>query len=184
MVAKPCKRVDVKKFVQPANPKRFALILQFATKMVKHCSIFSCVWSDCEFVVFLSLLLSFLFICSRLVELISVSFFKTLTSKGLPLKVNKLSIVVIRTNFCVGSDISWKKSTDYMLHSFTLGWACGIFTTPWQKHDLSTGHSSSENFIGNSGGNFQHLAGFVFQNLCSACYVQLTAKLQKSCNVF
>jgi len=115
-----------------ADPNGFAFNLQqkwpHTAPFLKHDHVWSgnqLVWNDHTFVVFLSLVLSitsFSFICSPLVELISVSFSKTLGPERLPLEAKK-KITSIQTGFCVGSEISWKKSLDYVLCSSMLGWA-------------------------------------------------------------
>jgi len=115
-----------------ADPNGFAFNLQqkwpHTAPFLKHDHVWSgnqLVWNDHTFVVFLSLVLSitsFFFICSPLVELISVSFSKTLGPERLPLEAKK-KITSIQTGFCVGSEISWKKSLDYVLCSSMLGWA-------------------------------------------------------------
>ena len=119
-------RVDVRKFVQPADPNGFVFFdlrqkWQNIAPFSKHNQVWSSnqrVWNDRAFVVFLSLLsstTSFPLVCSPPVELSSVSFCKASAWEGLRVEAKKLSSV--QTRFRDGSDI-FERNLHYVL--------CGI----------------------------------------------------------
>lgn len=110
------------------------ICLQFATKMATHCPIFkarpcmvgqpTCLkWPHICSISFTGFIYHFLFfhLFSVVWTNFCIIFWNPWAWEASTRGEKK--ITSIQTGFCVGSEISWKKSLDYVLCSSMLGWA-------------------------------------------------------------